>query len=590
MADEDHPKPSQMQATVVHKQDGSAEAIRSDAIQQEDSFGHLYHSGHKGNVILPPPYSLEFLERLSHENNALGPAVDAMVTNIAGTGWRVQRSTDRSEDRQDANIAFAEDFLAQPWPGESFTSQRKRAARQRYTTGMEFWEVMRDGNDQLAFVRPVETKYVRMVKLDEPVKVPTRVQRGGRTLEYKVWRSERRYAMMRGTKVVYFAEFGATRDLDKDTGEWAKKGQRLPLHKRANQLFMVGDVPDVDTPYYVPRWITQTPSVLGSRKAEEHNLEFFDRGGVPPALIIVQGGTLAQQSREALEQMMKGRSKDKQQAAILETIDTGGSIDQANTVRVNVERFGSERVNDAMFERYIANNEARVRGAFRLPKMFVGNSGDTSFASAFTAYVTAETQVFNPEREEYDETFTLSLIRELVGEGYRLRSLPLKLKDSESQLRALELAMKTGGTTARDVIEQVNEISGLNLEVGADGVVPASAPSASTNTSDTADTSNVDGQGTPDEPPRPSTKSVDDAEACYQLAIDLMAAVRKRDTSHLEELHSRYKKLCEADRGEVSNILASMQFTDPDIDPESASDLAGCTLSVLAQRVASDAQ
>ena len=148
---------------------------------------------------------------------------------------------------------------------------------------------------------------------------------------------------------------------------------------RATELIHFTMKSDVSTPYGVPRWIQQTPSVVGSRKAEEHNIEFFDRGGVPPFLIIVEGGTLAPATTRALKDLLQGKSREKLEAAVLEVVSTG-TIGKESKVTVKVERFGSSD-KDFHFEKYDKRTEAHVRKLFRLPPIFLGlcHSADTEY-------------------------------------------------------------------------------------------------------------------------------------------------------------------------------------------------------------------
>src|SRR5690606_20257571 len=105
------------------------------------------------------------------------------------------------------------------------------------------------------------------------------------------------------------------------------------------------------------------------------------------------------------------------QIPVIETISTGGSLENASQVRVTVERFGAERQSDSMFEKYDERCEKRVRRAWRLPPLFVGASDDYNYASAFASYMHAEAQIFAPERAEFDEIINRTIMRELDPSG-----------------------------------------------------------------------------------------------------------------------------------------------------------------------------
>jgi hypothetical protein len=147
----------------------------------------------------------------------------------------------------------------------------------------------------------------------------------------------------------------------------------------------------------------------------------------------------------------------------VEVHSSGGSLDSPGNVRVTVERFGSERMQDSMFENYDARCEERVRGAFRLPPIFVGKSKDYNFATAFASYTVAEAQVFVPERDEFDEIINNTVMRELDPEGlYAYRSLPMTVNDVTTQLEALGMVQSDLSKEGR--IEAVNEITGMSLK------------------------------------------------------------------------------------------------------------------------------
>jgi capsid portal protein len=304
---------------------------------------------------------------------------------------------------------------------------------------------------------------MRLIRLDDPVPVKRRIVRNGKEIEVTVPMRERRFVqMINGTKL-YFREFGSSRDVDKDTGQWAATGQRLPMHKRGSELIHFTVLKDSKTPYGLPRWINQLPSVLGSRKAEEFNLEFFESGGLPPVLVLVQGGYLGDTVRESLEAHLSGKAGKKHRAAVVEATASSGSLDSSGTVKVTVERFGAERQQDSMFQKYDQNTEEHVRTAFRLPPMFVGRAQDYNFATAMTGYLVAEAQVFATERFHFDEVMW-RIVTTMGLKNHMFKSKPLSLVNAENQLKALEMIMTKDIAEGEDVLHAINTLTGLSLE------------------------------------------------------------------------------------------------------------------------------
>jgi len=438
-------------------------AIRSNVKEYEDEFSNEYGLGKlvEGLDVIEPPYQFTTLERMYTENNSLQPCIEAMVTNVDGTGYSIDTTNDESKDTHQNDIEALEGFFKEPWPGQSFTTIRKALREDYEVTGNAYLEVLRNPKGDVVAFRNIDAKTMRMVRLDHPVTVIREVYRNGARVPLQIRIRERRFAQKINGVNTFFKEFGSTRTLDFKTGSWGDNTE-YP----ATEVLQFTANKDVNTPYGVPRWISQTPSVVGSRRAEEHNLSFFESGGIPPIMVFVQGGTLAKEGAEAIRQQLYSKGDHKHTASVIEAHSTGGSLDSSNNVRVTVERFGSERQKDSMFEGYDERCESRIRRSFRLPPIFVGKADDYSFATAFASYSVAEAQVFKPERDEFDEIITLRLLPHLTKNvDLVFRSHQLAVKDVANQLQALQLAADKEAIDKEQLVDTLNEITNLNMKL-----------------------------------------------------------------------------------------------------------------------------
>ena len=446
----------------VRKADTAALVLNGTESYPDDTFEGLYAGGALGSsvAIIEPTFKPGTLYALTTNNNILLQCVEAMEVNIDGTGHSIDLIDGQAENEAEKQILT--DFFADPFPGKSLISIRRGMRRDLEATGNGYLEVIRNAADEVVLVNWLDCNYVRLLRLDDPTLAKRTIRRAGKELEVTIRVRERRFIQNLVGKKVYFKEFGASRDVNRSTGEWATEGTRLPVEDRASEVlhFIVNKEPK--TAYGTPRWINQLPSVLGSRKAEEHNLEFFDAGGVPPMLIIIQGGALGTGVKEALQAHMSAKG-NKHRAAIVEAVSTSGSLDSSGSVQVRVERFGSERQADAMFQLYDKNTEDHVRVSFRLPPLFIGRAGDYTFATAYTAYMIAEAQVFWPEREDFDTVLNSTIVKALGVKSYRFRSLPMTLTDVGNQLKAIEMCVGTMAA-GEEIVKKLNEITGLGIE------------------------------------------------------------------------------------------------------------------------------
>lgn len=606
---------------------GDTTTVSSNAYEPEDEYQQMYLGAARDTGIIQPPYVLRTLDRLSQENNTLGPCIEAMVTNVEGTGYDFESRDEASHDAtDDSKIDQLKQFFEQPWPSVSFIAMRKELRRDLGRVGNAYLEVLRNAQDQVVFVRHVDAKMMRILRLDEAVPVDVQMLRNGKMETVKVMQRERRYCqLVNGVSLVYFKEFGAKRDLNKKNAVWSVLGARLPANQRATEIIHFTSLPDSHTPYGVPVWVNQIPSIIGSRKAEEFNLEFFDNGGVPPVIILLQGGTLQADTRKALEQKTSGLASANNRVQVIEVEPNGGSLDNTPQARVTVERFGGDRTSDSMFEKYDERCEIRVRRSFRLPPIFLGQSHDYAFATAFTSYVMAEAQVFKPEREEFDEIITMRLLPALGFPEYRMRSKPLVLEDATLKLQGIEVAMNIPDQVEpADIITAINEVTGLHMKISdaamtlADRKAQANQisalPPGATHTMDSQGNiapinpmplnpanptkpqapgkeGQAPGELKPKKPPviasnnvqkpvgSPSKKS-DNAHG-VQLAMNTMQALRKRDFVTLAKNMTVINSLDEVGRANFSEVLTGLAFIDPSYDPEGLAELSACTLAVM---------
>jgi PBSX family phage portal protein len=610
--------------------DRPANAVQPNAFEPEDEYQQLYVGATRDQGIVQPPYNLRQLDRLSQENNSLGPCIEAMVTNIVQTGYKFEsEDEEETEDNtDDAQIEALKAFFDEPWPGMSWSEIRRLVRRDMERTGNGFLEILRNAQDQVVMFRHVDAKMMRLLRLDDAIPVDMTVVRGGKEQTVTVMKRERRYCqLVNGVSLMYFKEFGATRDLHKKTAVWAPKGQRLPANMRATEIMHFTVLPDAHTPYGIPRWVNQTPSVLGSREAEEFNLEFFKNGGVPPVMVFLQGGTLQAETRRALEQCLSGEAKKNNRVQVFEVEPAGGSLNQpVPTARVTVERFGAERQSDSMFEKYDERCEERVRRSFRLPPIFVGQSKDYNFATAFASYTVAEAQVFKPERDAEDTIITMRLLPALGFKGYRIRSNPLSIEDATLKLQALEVVEGMADQVEpSDIVAAINEVAGLHLKIsdaapdlaariaqqqqpptgmpgstiGANGqITPINPtpvqPKGVPKPGGPGPADNASGKLTPPAPPsvlgakpampgKPSSpaKKSDLPATGHELAIRCMSALRKRDFGELALLMPIVNSFDAAGRAAFNEIVGELHFLDTSYDPQGLAELSACTMAVM---------
>lgn len=491
----------------------AADALEALSKLPEDEFKSTGNINDDSNApIIDPPYDLHALYALQQVNNTLLQCIDTMEVNVHGSGYTIEAKNPDS-DKDDTDVKnqkeWARDFFDEVYPKKSYTTIRKKVARDLESTGNGYIEVIRTITGKIQLLNHADAKTMRFIKLGDPVNVIKTLRRNGKDTNVLIAERERRFVQINGTKRVYFKEFGVKTKLNKVTGQWERKADPekgldevvVPRDLEATELIHLKVVPDTNTPYGVPRWINQVPSILGSRKAEEFNLMFFQSGGLPPAIIFIEGGGMTKSIRNQLQKYLSGKTKGNNQMAIVELFSTSGTLDKAGKVKVNVERFGPQ--DDSMFEKYDQRCEERTRGSFRLPPLFVGKTGDMNFATAFASYITAETQVFKPERDDHDELINLCIMRDLGFDKVLYKSKPMSIKESKIELEGIKIARDAKAITKGEVVKGINKATNLDLMADptiADELVDESTRNGENENPDENNPREIDG-ATPDNGP-----------------------------------------------------------------------------------------
>ncbi|MBQ8691671.1 MAG: hypothetical protein IJ520_00810, partial [Synergistaceae bacterium] len=135
----------------------------------EDPFMNLYDNG-----VIAPPYDLEKLVRLPEYSNILSQCVEAMVTNIDGFGFTLEPVGNADPENDGTPVKEAEDerksilhffeFCNQEMP---YSQLRRRVRRDLEVLGNGYWEIIRDGKGDIAWIEHIEGHTMRLTKLDD---------------------------------------------------------------------------------------------------------------------------------------------------------------------------------------------------------------------------------------------------------------------------------------------------------------------------------------------------------------------------------------------------------------------------------------
>ncbi|CAO3460811.1 hypothetical protein [Azospirillum argentinense] len=442
-----------------------------DSKQLPDPFREVFGSGSGIGApdVISPALNPWTLTQLPDDNDTLKQCIAAVVTNVAGHGWCLDYVGPKGEQESEEALAekeVLEDLLAHPNPEQSGTEVLERFVADLETAGYGTLEVSRDARGRIDAFWHVPAHTVRLTHRDPAAVMVAAPARPGasRRRPRRAPRRFRRFVQAVGSRKVWFREFGDPRIIDPETGRVVASA---PATGAATEILHHCHY-DAQTPYGKPRWVQQLPSVLGGREAENVNLDFFRNNAVPAMAILVSGGMVTQSTLDAIENHFTSvRGRASMQRILL--IEAEGDEMAASptggipAAKVDLKPLQGERQQDALFLEYGKACADKIRGAFRLPPLLVGQSQDYTYATARTSMVMAEGQVFRPERARLEELVNGKLLSTWGAKHWRFRLLGPDLADDATALEAVKVFAQVGALTPNVAIGLANRFFRLSI-------------------------------------------------------------------------------------------------------------------------------
>jgi capsid portal protein len=145
--------------------------------------------------------------------------------------------------------------------------------------------------------------------------------------------------------------------------------------------------------------------------------------------------------------------------------EQSGSIDHSQPApKIEMKPMISERQQEGLFQEYDEKNMQKVRQSFRLPPIYVGRAEDYTRASAVASMITAEGQVFAPERGLFDEFMNRHVLASHGTRFWRFKSLGPALADPDAISKMIETFDSTGALTPNLVIKIARKMLDIDIE------------------------------------------------------------------------------------------------------------------------------
>ncbi|PEW64330.1 phage portal protein [Bacillus cereus] len=432
----------------------------------KDPFDGMYQA----DGIIQPPFNLKELKEIAEYSSILQQCIDAYTTNVACFGLAPQYAIDyraaKPEIQKKADVEWERlrFFLKYLSFDEIPETLVKWALEDREKTGNGYLEVLRDGKGEPCSIDYMDCEDVRVTTFTEPVEVKYAVMVDNKPVVAEVPKMFRRFVQIRGTKKVFFKEYGDPRFMNSTNGEFTD------THNGADEANEVIHFKIGPGAYGKPRYLGHILSLYGARKAEELNFYYFKQGRHVPAAIVVENGQLTKQSFTQVQEYMKDIQGVGNAHKFL-LLEAEG-LDQKNLqgeedvtpVKVQIKSLAEMLQQDALFLEYDIKTRDKLRSAFRLPPLYTGESQDYNKATAETAKQVTEEQVFMPQRNVVAGKLTTAFCQSLELHYVSIGLKGPRASDPTEKARAIAPIIAGGGVVPNDLRDLAGEILGKELE------------------------------------------------------------------------------------------------------------------------------
>jgi PBSX family phage portal protein len=420
--------------------------------------------------LIQPPYRYPNLYSIAEESDIISACVAAYQKNIDGFGYRLdflgddrtELHTKEAQEQYETAINFFDESNA----NQSFQMLREPFRKDFEFLGQGYFEVVRFRTGGIAAMYYTPAIDIRMAVVDpEPVTIVTSLYRGGRWRKVNIKKRFRRFAQIsyESSAIRWFKELGDPRVLCAVSGRYV--GSRKEAKEVASELFMIQQ-PSGGRTYSLPRWISCVTDAVGRANSQYVNYNLIETQGIPPMLIVIENGTLTDESKDELRvwaESMRG-AENFSRIALLETQGNMLGLDDKSNVKLELKNLSEYRSSDLMFDGYLKSTGDTIRQAFRLPKMYLGELDSASYASSYTIVKISESQVFNPERQVFDEHINKQILwKELGCKLWKYTSLGPQIASTEELRLSMKELIAGNGLTTNNILEIANQLFNLRL-------------------------------------------------------------------------------------------------------------------------------
>ena len=278
------------------------------------------------------------------------------------------------------------------------------------------------------------------------------------------------YVQVRQGRRRYFGEAGDRYGddptfVDKETGDVASDATELK-NGPANELIFIPNPSPLSLYYGIPDWVAAMQTMGADQAAKEWNHDIFENLGIPYYAIKVTGGTLTEDSKEELRNLMGNLKGSRYRTAILEVEDFEFEEDNPlqdgdpSDVEITLEPIGSREDLDMEFEAFRERAEHEIAKVHEVPPILINVTATSNRSNSEAQVREFANDVIAPEQSKFEARLYSIIHQQALGVDdwtidFELRggnNPQEEARMAEQRVRAMRLA---GVATVNQALEEL---------------------------------------------------------------------------------------------------------------------------------------
>ncbi|MDB2286684.1 phage portal protein [Halorubrum ezzemoulense] len=369
---------------------------------------------------IQPPYNPETLAAFQELNETHQACVRKKARYEAGYGFDIVPHPSADEPNEDdegylsvRDFWYGSDSRWQIGPEGTAMSTPEEVlelGRQDYHgIGWTSLEILVEGDGTpigLAHV-PAATVRVRKATVDER-------EDGDDVIE-----SGHGYVQIRQGRRRYFGEAGDRYGddptfVDKETGDVASDASDLP-NGPANELIFIPNPSPLSLYYGIPDWVAAMQTMGADQAAKEWNHDVFDNLGVPFYVIKVTGGTLTEDSKQELRELMDNLKGSRYRTALLEVEEFKKNELDDSDVEIELVPVGSREDLDMEFQAFRERNEHEIAKVHEVPPILINVTSTSNRSNSEAQVQEFANDIIAPEQAKFESRLYTILHQQALG-------------------------------------------------------------------------------------------------------------------------------------------------------------------------------